>query len=162
MDERRQGRLFAGAILVLLGLGLFAVQFVEGFGEALILFLIGGAFVAGYLYRRAYGLLIPGCILIGIGLGSLGEGTVFGVGDLSSIGLGLGFIAIYVIALVYQGESHWWPLIPGGILVLLGLAAGSKAFEQLLSVGWPLIIVFVGLILLAGAFGLFGRRPMGE
>ena len=162
MEERRQGRLFAGAILVLLGLGLFAVQFVEGFGEALILFLIGGAFVAGYLYRRAYGLLIPGCILIGIGLGSLGEGTVFGVGDLSSIGLGLGFIAIYVIALVYQGESHWWPLIPGGILVILGLAAGSKAFEQLLSVGWPLIIVFVGLVLLAGAFGVFGRQPKAE
>ncbi len=159
MEERRQGRFFAGAILVLLGLGLFAVQFVEGFGETLVLFLIGGAFVAGYLYRRAYGLLIPGCILIGIGLGSLGEGTAFEIGDLSSIGLGLGFIAIYVIALVYQGESHWWPLIPGGILVVTGLAAGNKAFEQLLSVAWPLILVFIGLMLLAGAFGLVGHRP---
>ncbi len=158
MDEKRQGRLFAGAVLVLLGLGLFAVQFVEGFGESLVLFLIGGAFVAGYFYRRAYGLLIPGCILLGIGLGSLGEGTVFGLGDLSAIGLGLGFIAIFVIALVYQGSTHWWPLIPGGILVVTGLASGNEALERLLEVGWPLILVFVGLLLLAGAFGLFGRR----
>jgi hypothetical protein len=57
MGEQRQGRLFAGAILVLLGLGLFALQFVEGLGDAVIFFLIGGAFVAGYLYRRAYGLV---------------------------------------------------------------------------------------------------------
>jgi hypothetical protein len=37
-----------------------------------------------------------------------------------------------------------------------GLASGTS-FERLLSVGWPLILVLVGLLLLAGAFGLAGR-----
>jgi len=157
-DHQRQGRLFAGAILILLGLGLFALQFVEGLGDAVIFFLIGGAFVAGYLYRRAYGLLIPGCILLGIGLGSVGEESALAFGDMSSLGLGVGFVAIYVIALVYEGRSAWWPLIPGGILLVNGLASGNEAMQQLLSVGWPLILVFLGLLILAGAFGLTGRK----
>ena len=158
MDDRRHGRLFAGAILILLGLGLFALQFVEGLGAAVIFFLIGGAFVAGYLYRRAYGLLIPGCILLGIGLGSVGEESALAFGDMSSLGLGVGFVAIYVIALVYEGRSSWWPLIPGGILIVTGLASGNASMQRLLSVGWPLILVFVGLLILAGAFGLTGRK----
>lgn len=77
---------------------------------------------------------------------------------MEQLGLGVGFVAIYVIDLVYTGSSSWWPLIPGGILIIIGLSEGSATFERLFSVGWPLIIVFVGLLLLAGAFGLFGRK----
>ncbi len=146
-----------GAILILLGVVLLALQFVEGFGEGVLFFLIGGLFVAGYLYTRTYGLLIPGGILLGLGLGSIGE-TAFSFGDLGSVGLGLGFVSIYVIALVAQGSSHWWPLVPGLILIVSGLASGNEAFQRLLSVGWPLILVFVGLLILAGAFGRRGRR----
>ena len=161
MEEQRQRRLMAGAILIVLGIVLFGLQFVEGLGEAVILFLIGGLFVAGYLYRRVYGLLIPGCILLGIGLGSVGESSALAIGDFSAFGLGLGFVAIYVIDLIYRGGTHWWPLIPGGILIVTGVASGSATLERMLSVGWPLILVFVGLLLLAGAFGLVGRKPAG-
>jgi len=48
MDDDRQGRIFFGAILIILGIGLIALQYVEGFSDAVILFLIGGLFVAGY------------------------------------------------------------------------------------------------------------------
>jgi hypothetical protein len=157
VSERNQRQIATGAILILIGLGLFALQFLEGFGEAVIFFLIGGAFVAAYLYFRNYGLLIPGGILLGLGLGSVGKGSVLAFGDFDAIGLGVGFVAIYVIALVYEGRSHWWPLIPGLILIVTGLASGTS-FERLLSVGWPLILIFLGLLLLAGAFGLVGRR----
>lgn len=64
MEEKRQSSLVTGAILILLGVGFFALQFMEGFGEAVIFFLIGGAFMVGYLFRRAYGLLIPGASLL--------------------------------------------------------------------------------------------------
>ena len=156
MSERSQRQVATGAILILIGVGLFALQFLEGFGEAVVFFLIGGVFVAAYLYFRNYGLLIPGGILLGLGLGSIGESSVLAFGDFGAIGLGIGFVAIYVIALAYQGRSHWWPLIPGLILIVTGLASGTS-FERLLSVGWPLILVLVGLLLLAGAFGLTGR-----
>ncbi len=162
MSKRDQGRIMAGGILILLGLGLFALQFVEGLGEAILLFLVGGIFTAGYLYTRKYGLLVPGGILLGLGLGAVGESTAFGIGDFTAIGLGLGFASIYVIALVYQGQSHWWPLIPGVILILGGLASASPALDRLITVGWPLILVFVGLVILAGAYGLTGRRPASD
>lgn len=157
MHQSNQRQVATGAILILVGLGLFALQFIEGFSEAVILFLIGGAFVAAYLYFRNYGLLIPGGILLGLGLGSVGESSVLAFGDFGAIGLGIGFVAIYVIALVVQGSSHWWPLIPGLILIVTGLASGTN-LERLLAVGWPLILVLIGLLLLAGAFGLI-RRP---
>lgn len=158
MTEQDRGRLIAGAVLIVIGLGLLALQFVEGLGESVMLFLIGGAFIAGYFYRRSYGLLIPGCILMGIGLGSVGESALIDIGGLSSVGLGVGFVAIYLIDLVYSGATHWWPLIPGGILIVQGLSEGSRTFERLFEVGWPLIIIFVGLLILAGAFGLTGQK----
>ena len=158
MEEKRQSSLVAGAILILLGVGFFALQFMQGFGEAVIFFLIGGAFMVGYLFRRAYGLLIPGGILLGLGLGSVGESTFQSFGDIQGIGLGVGFVSIYVIHLIYVGKSHWWPLIPGGILIVTGFASASKDVERLLSIGWPLILIFVGLLILAGAFGITGRR----
>jgi hypothetical protein len=158
MNEESRRRIIVGAVLILLGIAWFALQFTQGFGDAAILFLIGGAFVAGYFYRRAYGFLIPGCILLGLGLGSVGESTFFGVSDFSQIGLGVGFLAIYVIDRVYRGSTSWWPLIPGGILVVTGIATLSENLGQIIEVGWPLILVLVGLLLIGGAFGLFGRK----
>ncbi len=153
MNEQRQRTRVTGAVLILLGVVLFALQVLEGFGETLLLFLIGGLFVTGYLYRRAYGLLIPGGILLGIALGSIGERTALSIGDLGSIGLGLGFLSIYIIALIVQGHSPWWPLVPGLILVVTGLSQGSETFDRLLSIGWPLILIGAGIFVLAGAFG---------
>ena len=88
--------------------------------------------MAGYLYRGTYALLIPGGILLGLGLGAIGERAMPGSVDFVAIGLSVGFLAIYVIALVYASRSHWWPLIPGVILILAGIAAGNRSLEHLL------------------------------
>lgn len=152
MVDQRRSQVTAGAILILLGVGFFALQFVKGIGDAAILFMIGALFIAGYFYSRAYGLLIPGCILLGVGLGSVGEQSAFAFGDLGLIGIGVGFVSIYLVDRIYRGESHWWPLIPGGILLVLGLAEGNANFMRLLSLGWPLILVLVGLLILTGVF----------
>lgn len=158
MINTSQGRLAAGAILIVIGLILLASQLVEGLADHVWTLLIGGLFVTGYFYRWAYGLLIPGCILLGIGLGNLGQGSILQSGDFDSIALGLGFLAIFVIDTLYRGRSHWWPLIPGGVLVVSGLAEGIEAFEDLLTVGWPGILILIGLIILAGTFRGAGRR----
>ena len=156
ISKRQQ--LATGSILVLLGIVFLALQFLEGFGDAAILFLIGAACIAAYLVWNAYGWLIAGGIVMGIGLDSIGESSGLVFGDLSPIGLGLGFVSIYVIDLVYRGRTSWWPLIPGGVLILSGLASRNDVLQQLLSIGWPLVLVFLGLLLLAGAFGFIGRK----
>ncbi len=164
MNDSNRSRVTTGGILIVLGLGLFALQFIEGLGSAVILFLIGGVFVAVYLFNRAYGFLIPGGILLGLGLGQVGEqtGGFLAFAGFGSVGLGIGFVSIYVIDLVYRGATSWWPLIPGGILIVSGLGTTNDAVRRLFSVGWPLILVFIGLIVLAGAFGIGGRGAVAN
>lgn len=157
MKQKSQNSVAAGAVLICLGIVLIALQIFEGLSDAILFFAIGGAFVAAYLVRRAYGLLIPGGILLGLGLGQVGERALTDFGDLNNVGLGLGFLAIYVIALVYEGRSHWWPIVPGGVLLITGLSSGNRVFEDLFAVGWPLILIFIGLAILIGAF-----RPRGR
>lgn len=157
MFENRNGRATAGAILIVLGLALLANQLVPNFSGEIWQLVLGGLFVAGYFNRRAYGLLIPGCILLGLSLGDLTQGTLFQLGDTDSIGLGLGFIAIYAIDSLYRGNSHWWPLIPGVILVVTGAAEGSQQIQDTLAVGWPVLLILLGLVVLAGAFRLTGE-----
>lgn len=157
MSDQVSGRVMAGAILVVAGLGLFALQFLEGLGDSVTLFFIGVLFLAGYLYRRAYGLLVPAGILMGIGLGSVGEAAFFSLEGMSNIGLGIGFLSVFLIDYAYQGRSHWWPLIPGSILLLTGLVSSSRALRTLFEIGWPLLLVLAGLFLLFGA-SLIGRR----
>lgn len=151
----RSRRIAAGAILIVVGLALLGLQVVDGVGESIWLFVIGTLFIAGYLFRRAYGLLVAGSIITGIGLGQVGEELFENVNEITTMGLGAGFVAIYVIDRLYNGSSHWWPLIPGGILLVTGLASAGEPFSRMLELAWPLLMIIVGLALL---FGLTEKR----
>ncbi len=156
--EERDPRIITGAVLIAIGLLLFVLQFVTG-PTVSLLFLVGGAaFVAVYFSRKEYRLLVPGCILIGIGIGHLGEQSSMPLQNMSSVGLGIGFIGIYVIDKIYRGKTAWWPLIPGVILLVTGAATGYVDFGKLISQGWPLILVILGVLFLTGALGSHRRR----
>lgn len=126
-------------------------QFFE-FGPGLLLLLLGLLFLVAYAVTRSFGLLIPGCILAGLGIGIL-VGRAPMREDVSVlIGLGLGFIAIYVIQLVVAGRSHWWPLVPGGLLALAGVAEAIPQGQVMIERGWPLVLILIGLAVLATQF----------
>ncbi len=142
----------AGVVLVLLGLGFYLVQRLDAIGNEVIMLIIGSAFLVAYFYQKAYGLLIPAGILLGLGLGGMMQGrSLSWADDGTQFGLGLGFISIYLIAKIYQRESHWWPLIPGSILILIGLAQSRRIFAYLRH-NWSLVLVAVGILILIGAF----------
>lgn len=144
-------RLIPGLILIVLGIAFLLTQFFE-FGPALFLILLGLVFLVPYALTRSYGLLIPGCILAGIGLGLAFDRPPLSTGVAVPIGLGLGFVAIFAIHLIIARRCHWWFLIPGGILVFAGIAEGIPQAQTLIENGWPLILVLIGLLILAGQF----------
>ena len=147
----RSGRLVAGASLVVAGLGLFALEAFDEGGDAAILFVIGSGFIAAYFMWRLYGLLVAGCITFGVGLGIIAERLIDSSGDVTVIGIGTGFIMIYVIDRLTTSTAHWWPLIPGGVLVIIGLATLAGSAGAYL---WPALLILAGVGLLIGA----GRR----
>ena len=151
MSDTKSRRLSAGLILIAIGLGLYLIDRVEGIGEEAVLLIIGSAFLIAYFVRKNYGLLIPGCILLGLGVGSVGRGSFLGFGESTMLGLGMGFIAIFVIARLNEGKSHWWPLIPGGVMLVMAIPRTHQLFEYVWN-HWQLILVFIGALILVGAF----------
>jgi hypothetical protein len=158
MESPTKSRLTTGVMLILLGLALYSLRQFGGVGRSIVLIGCGAVFVAGYLYTRAYMLLVTGCIVFGLGFGNLGKAKAYFLGDFTFVGLGIGFILIWLIALLYQRRSHWWPLVPGVILILLGFETWGRVWRYLFSDGWPLILVIVGALIVLGALGR-SRKP---
>jgi hypothetical protein len=87
---------------------------------------LGLIFLFAGLNKKLIGLIIPGCLLMGIGPGvALSWGRSPGLSPLAQTGvmlvwfaLGWGLITLFTrIVLI---KFVWWPLIPGGILAMVG------------------------------------------
>jgi hypothetical protein len=144
----RNRRIAAGATLVIAGLGLLALQAFDDVGDSAVLFFIGTLFLAGYFMRRTYGLLVAACIILGVGLGQVLERVLDVSGDVTVIGIGIGFVAIYAVDRFARGHTQWWPLIPGGILLTIGLSSIGGSFADLLSLIWPALLIVAGVVVL--------------
>lgn len=148
---RDMGGWLPGVILIAVGLTLFAVQLLHLDADVIVL-VIGLVFAIAFAGTRRYGLLIPAGILTGLGLGIVLED--FKVqGEPVVLGLGLGFLAIYIADVLTSGArapGRWWPLIPGAILTVIAGAEstfgaeGARVIEQ----GWPILLIAAGAWLL--------------
>jgi len=147
IQRNRRSQVATGIALVVIGVVALALQYFEGPGRAVVLLLAGGSFIATYFYSDIYGLLIPGGILSGLGLGILGEWCELSVRDPNAIGLGIGFSSIYVIERMYRRRAHWWPLIPGVILIVSGLGARFGDVGHILWRWSPAVLVLLGIVL---------------
>lgn len=155
------GQVAAGLALIVLGAALLALERTGGSPDHLFLILVGGVFAAGYFYKKAFGLLIPGGILIGLGSGLAYDDLYsrsFVDGESAVFGLGVGFLLIYVVSLLYERVHRWWPLIPGGFLVIAGLP-DFVWVDDVLDF-WPVVVMAVGVLLLFR--GVVSRQNEGE
>lgn len=158
-DQPRRRR--AGAILVLLGLAIFILQYVEDAAESVIFFGIGAIFLFFYLRQQRFGFLVPGSILIGIGLGMIFENAGLEVANPSSLGLAIGFLMIYGIERLSRGSARWWPLVPGGLMLFGALRGGQTWGNRVFAEGWPLLLVALGVLVYLGKLG-WGRAGAGS
>ncbi len=156
-ERRRRGGVVGGAILITIGIMALLSQ-IPGLNAGLFFLpALGAIFLVAGVVSRQVGLLIPGGILAGIGAGTiLMEGPFHFVEDPARGGIFMlafagGWLLISLAALLIQCKI-WWPLVPGGIMALIGvsLLAGQPGLEVLkyASYGWPVILIAVGLYLL--------------
>ncbi|MDH4334516.1 MAG: hypothetical protein OEW24_04545 [Chloroflexota bacterium] len=143
-------------ILIVVGIGGLASQVFKPTTDigGWIVLIIGVGLLGAFAYTRTYGLLVPGGIMTGLGTGIiLSESLTFATDEAASgaivLGLGLGFLSIWVIgAIVRVAQHHFWPLIPGGILAVVGgaLLIGDDAVAVLDY--WYVGIIVIGLFVL--------------
>lgn len=163
-DDRR-GKLIGGTILILIGLLTLAGQYIqsEWFG-LLILPALGLIFLAWGIISREFGLLIPGGVLSGIGLGAfLITGPLSGLpeertGGIFLLAFAAGWFLITLLSTITKHGLAWWPLIPGAILGLIGgaLIVGGPALRvlELVGQGWPIILIAIGLYMILWRRGM--------
>jgi len=157
--------LLGGLLLIFGGILALVAQFVPdswGFSYGLVVLLgLGAAFILAGILSRHMGWFIPGGILTGIGAGvALVDAPLSGAlpvdnGGLFMLAFAGGWFLITVLTALFTDETQWWPLIPGAIMALIGLAAGfGSVFATVLSLLgqlWPVALILVGLyVLFAG------------
>ena len=165
----------AGVIIIGIGLFFLLAQVVPDLGRWIPL-LVGLPFLAAFVIKREYGFLIPGCIISGVGVGVLLSGAVDDrwSGAVVLLSIAGGFIAIWLVSVLLRAvdkdwprgpsreaaQALWWPLIPGGILLLVALIVlAEEGFENDLLQWWPLLLIAVGLVILVADLSRRRRDP---
>ncbi len=155
MAKKGSSRLFLGLVLAAIGAALLLARMhVVSQGPAVLL-AIGGALALYGVFARTFGPLVPGCILLGLGSGMLlGDRGVegFGVVRWQLLGLGGGFILLFLLALVLGLGLRWWPLVVGGVLAGVAVLPQIKGLfdPQVVVVFrtyWPVLLIAAGLYL---------------
>jgi hypothetical protein len=155
-------------VLITLGVVLFIANVWNAADVGLLVLpTLGAIFLAWGFVERRPPLLVPGSILMGLGLGVLLQQTSLidasGAirGGIVVLGLALGFLAIIPLLAPYEQRISWWPVIPGGVLLVVALAIfsgpGGIAFLQAIGPYWPLALVAAGAALLWIAYSARGH-----
>ena len=139
-----------GIILIVSGFVLLAAQWLDVTGAG-VLAAIGAIFLTAYATSGKYGFLVPGMILGGLAAGvGLQESGYDPQGGLIVIGLAAGFFGIFIIDVFRGHPDRWWPLIPAGILSVVGseqLVRGTVVAD-LIARYWPVALVLAGVAIL--------------
>lgn len=155
-NKKAREDVHGGLILVAIGLFFLVGRYInlgDNFG-LLIMPALGAIFMIAGILKRDGGLMVPGGILSGIGVGILllqapfAQSANFEDGGLFLLSLGTGFASIAVFSALFAKETHWWSLIPASILWIIGLGVGfGGIFLRILELAgtyWPLILIGAG------------------
>jgi hypothetical protein len=161
---QRRNQLVGGAVLITIGVALLLGQLVGDAGQFVLLG-IGLVLLVLFAVSRNPGTLIGGGIVTGLGAGVLvaanTDGEIGGAAVL--FGLGLGFLGVWLVGTLMRiEETRIWPLIPGAILIVVGIVvlAGTEAAETL-ELLWPVALIGIGVVVLLAALRGRGNGSSG-
>ena len=148
-------QLFLGLVITAVGVALLLARMhVLAYAPAMLLAL-GTALSLFGVFTRRLPSLVPGCVLLGLGLGFFwGERAYQGVAMVKwpMAGLGLGFLLIFLLSWVLALGRQLWALVVGLILLSVATLPNLKGWlppDLVIAVRsfWPVALVAVGLYL---------------
>ena len=122
----RRGRLVAGGVLLAVALTALAAPYLPpGLAGRAFLPFLGAAFVVWAALARTSGLLVPGGVLIGVGVGAWLQ-TIYGPAAFL-FSLAGGFLLISVLSLLLFGPDRrtWWTVFPAAGLSFAGFVVSG-------------------------------------
>lgn len=145
-----RGRRVAAGVLLLVAAAALAGRYLPVAWEDGLILLLGLGFIVWAALARKAALLIPGCILTGIGTGvmlRLDHGNAVFLFAMAG-----GFALIPVLDLVLFQKRARWPFFPAAGLAFAGLTqladAGWQRWLREAGPLWPYILIAVALYLL--------------
>jgi hypothetical protein len=157
IEKRRNGALVGGALLISIGLYSLLENLFHMEWGLYFLPMLAVVFLAGGLYTRRPGLLIPGGILAGIGGGAIVVDQYMHYfsdqarGGTFLVVFAAGWLLITLASMVI-GRLMLWPLFPAAFLGMTGAAllAGQTGLQLLTLFGyfWPAVLIVLGLYLI--------------
>jgi hypothetical protein len=161
VNKLKNRSIVIGVFLIMLGILTFLGNFGID-GELIVLPLVSLAFLFIYFLLGAWnkraniGFLIPGVIVGIVGLYAILEAYEFipkGAESIFLVMLGAGFIIIMLVHTMKFKSAFWgekyWPVMPGGILMLVGtIALTTSVSNTAISLITPVIFIMIGCYLL--------------
>jgi hypothetical protein len=146
-DRDRSNVPWLGLALVVLGVLFLADEFLPAVrvASSLVFLAIGVGLLGLWLLRRRSAALYAGTLITALAVPSLlrDVGLLAG-GGWTTVSLGVGFLFIALVR--YADHGGWgWQAWVGAILVVVGGASTTDLFSRL---GWPILLVAVGLLIL--------------
>ena len=130
------------ALITLIETGILVDSFIATF----VLTTIAIPFLVGYWRNREqWGLLIPAYVLLAVGVmvGLLERGFLT---DLMVPAYVMFAIAIPFFVVYGRNPRQWWPLIPGGIMAIIG--ASFLIAEAMVGYVIPIVMILAGILIL--------------
>lgn len=148
------GEVVGGVVLTIIGLFMLAAFAVPEVGLVTAL-AVGLVLLAAFVITREYGLGIAAGIVTGVGIGVLAVTRFTGeaAGSVMLLALAGGFAAAWLLGFFADpARRHPWPLIPAGILAVIGLALALGQAEMLayLNVVGAAALIVAGAALMVG------------
>lgn len=155
--EIRRGRLVAGGVLLAVALAALAAPYLPpGFAGRAFLPFLGVAFIVWAALARSCGLLVPGGVLLGVGIGAWLQANYGPAAFLFS--LAGGFLSISLLSVLIFGPKtrNGWTVFPAGGLVFAGVMVGGgpemREFLRAMQHYWPYTLIVVALALIMSAW----------
>jgi hypothetical protein len=150
--ESVRGRRIAAVVLLVVAGAALAGPYVPFNWRDGFLLLMGVGFIVWSALARSPGLLVPGCVLVGVGGGILLRAEYGGGAFLLAMAGGFLLLAGLTRVMFRDHKGANWPLWPAAGLAFAGLmtSAGPDAREWFRTARpyWPYVIIVVALFLL--------------